>query len=169
MDARRFESELLDLLTRDGWIAQVERDRQDLRIEWTERGRQRGADFLESVQALRPEPAWTADELERLRDFGIYVGFVVATRRDRTRRAFAPFVKDRNRLVVSTSKRGHRRYRLFQGKPDAAFYDYVEGEQDDDREVMLISLRDILESNVGKAFPFGASDAEGRVLWKRGE
>ena len=168
MDPRRFEAELLELLTQDGWIAHVERDPQDLHIEWTPRGRERGRDFLAAAQALRPEPAWTAEELERLRDFGIYVGFVEATRRDGTRRAFAPFVKDPARVVVSTSKKGHRRYRLFRGPPDDAFYAYVEGEHDDEREVMLISLRDVLESNIGKAFPFGAREGDG-TIWKREE
>ena len=168
MDPLHLEQAWLELLTRDGWIERVERDPQDLHIEWTERGRERGRDFLAAVQALRPEPAWTAEEVLHLRDFGIYLGFVSPTRRDRTRQAFRPFVKDPHRLVISTSKRGHRRFRLFHGKPQDAFYDYVEGEQDDAREVMLISMRDVLESNVGRAFPFGAAGTGGTV-WTRGE
>ena len=86
------------------------------------------------------------------------MGFIEPNRRDHTITAVRPFISmSRNLLVISTGKNRRRRYRLFTVRAFADFYEYIESEQDAEREVMLISIKDILESNVWKVFPFGKS------------
>ena len=84
MNDLQFQNELCELLQRAGWIERMERDRQDIFIEWTPLGRERGQHFIDEVRALRPDHAWTDAELDALRAFGIYVGFIEPTRRDRS-------------------------------------------------------------------------------------
>lgn len=92
-----------------------------------------------------------------------YFGFIEPTRRDRTLEAVRPFTRSRNLLVVTTASSKRRKYRLFTARAFDDFYDYVEADPDAGREVMLIAIDDILESTVGRAFPFSAT------IWKRGE
>lgn len=164
----KFQRDLCDLLRQNGWIERIERDRQDLFIDWSPLGLERGKRFIDEVRALRPDDEWIDDELAELRAFGIYVGFIQPTRRDQTIAATLPFIQSRNLLVISTAVSKHRRYRLFTARSFDGFFDYIERQQDDGREVMLLSIDDILSSNVGKAFPFGISECEGKAIWKRG-
>ena len=156
-----FEIELCDLLQRHGWIDRISAHYQDISIEWTPLGLSRGKRFVEEVRALRPDYQWTDEELSALRAFGIYVGFIEANRRDRTITAVRPFINmGRDLLVITTGKNRRRRYRLFTGRAFGDFYEYIESEQDAGREVILVAIKDILESNVWKFFPFGKSFEE---------
>lgn len=161
MSIADFQREICRLLLEHGWIEGFEEDPQDLRVEWTALGREKADRFLDEVQALRADRPFDARELADLRAFGIHLGVVEATRRDRTLQALRPFTGGRNLLVVSTAPSGHRRLRLFTARDFAGFYDYLEAQEDDDREVMLISIEDILASNVGRVYPFGARRTEG--------
>ncbi len=168
MNVVQFQVELCKLLKQEGWIADIAWNYQDLKIDWTAKGQQLGTDFMENVQGLRPGQPWTAEELASLRAFGIYVGFIEPSRRDLTQAAVKPFIQHRNLLVISTAPSNRRRYRLFTAKNFQGFYDYIEAEQDAGRELMLISVADILLSDVGRAFPFGKPEAEGKTVWQRG-
>ena len=161
MDTFEFHSWLIALLTDHGWIARVEANRQDVSIDWTELGQGRGRDFIENVKRLVPDKQWDERDLERLRDFGVYVGFIEQTRRDRTLAKTAGLITSKNVLVVATASSGHRRYRLFTARGFDEFYEFIESQQDDGREVMVIAIEDIVASNVGKAYPFGKHQDRG--------
>ena len=162
MDYVEFETRMIELLTRDGWIDSVTREREDTRIEWTARGRERAEDFFESVFALEPRPTWSERDLAQLRAFGQYFGFVETTPRERLERRLAPTLRSRNVLAVTVAPSGRRSYRLFTARNFDDFYPHVEQKLADGRQVVVISVEDILDSDVGRAF------ASGETLWQRG-